>query len=200
MNIGGITNITYLPINGKIIGFDSGPGNILLDHWISLKNKKSFDNLGKWAKSGNLITELLSDFKKEPFFKKKLPKSTGRDLFNIDWLNKFNIKKYAPEDVQRTLLELTVSSANDSIKSFCSEINEIYICGGGSQNKFLIERLKSLTNINIKNTSELGIPSQQVEAIAFAWLADKCLKREHNNSPSITGSKGPRILGVIHYA
>jgi len=200
MNIGGITNITYLPIDGKIIGFDSGPGNILLDHWISLKNKKSFDNLGKWAKSGNLITELLSDFKKEPFFKKKLPKSTGRDLFNIDWLNKFNIKKYAPEDVQRTLLELTVSSANDSIKSFCSEINEIYICGGGSQNKFLIERLKSLTNINIKNTSELGIPSQQVEAIAFAWLADKCLKREHNNSPSITGSKGPRILGVIHYA
>ena len=199
INIGGITNITYLPMNKEIIGFDSGPGNILLDHWIYINNNKNFDNLGNWAKSGKLIDHLLLNFKKEPFFKKKLPKSTGRELFNINWLNKFNIKKYAPEDVQRTLLELSVVSINDSIKKFCSKVDEIYLCGGGSQNKFLIERLESIINIKINTTDMLNIPSQQVEAIAFAWLAEKCLKKENNNSPSITGAKGPRILGVIHY-
>jgi len=200
INIGGITNITYLPINGQIIGFDSGPGNILLDHWIYLNNKKNFDNQGKWAKSGKLINELLLNFEKERFFKKSPPKSTGRELFNINWLNKFSIKKYSPGDVQRTLLELTAASINNAIKSFCSGIDEIYVCGGGSQNKFLIERLKSITGIDINNTDKLSIPTQQVEAIAFAWLADKCLKKEKNNSPTITGSKGPRILGVIHYS
>ena len=95
---------------------------------------------------------------------------------------------------------MTAASINNAIKSFCSGIDEIYVCGGGSQNKFLIERLKSITGIDINNTDKLSIPTQQVETIAFAWLADKCLKKEKNNSPTITGSKGPRILGVIHYS
>tara|TARA_B100001769_G_scaffold275303_1_gene277011 strand:+ start:6172 stop:7263 length:1092 start_codon:yes stop_codon:yes gene_type:complete len=199
INIGGIANITFLPSDGRIIGFDSGPGNILLDHWIYINKKKNYDNLGKWARSGKLINDLLLNFKKESFFKKSLPKSTGRDLFNINWLNKFNIKKYTAEDIQRTLLELTVVSISDAVKKYCSNIDEIYICGGGSQNKFLIERLESIIDINVNTTDKLNIPAQQVEAIAFAWLAEKCLNKEYNNSPSITGSKGYRILGVIHY-
>ncbi len=200
INIGGISNITYLPANKKIIGFDCGPGNILLDHWIKIQHNKNFDNLGRWAKSGKLIEDLLFNFQKDLFFKKPPPKSTGRELFNMDWLNKFNINIYPPHDVQRTLLELTAVSINEALQKFCSTFDEIYICGGGSKNKFLIERLKEITGVNINTTDKLNIPSQQVEAIAFAWLAKKCIQKKYNNSPAITGSSGPRILGVIHYS
>ena len=200
INIGGISNITYLPDNKKIIGFDCGPGNILLDHWIKVQRNKNFDNLGKWSKSGKLIEDLLFKFKKDLFFKKLPPKSTGRELFNIDWLNKFSINDYSPQDVQRTLLELTAVTINEAIQTFCPNFEEIYVCGGGSKNKFLIERIKEITGIGINTTDKLNIPSQQVEAIAFAWLAKKCIQKQYNNSPSITGSSGPRILGTIHYS
>ena len=200
INIGGISNITYLPTNQNIIGFDCGPGNILLDHWIKLKHNKNFDNLGRWAKSGKIIEDLLLNFQKDSFFKKRPPKSTGRELFNIDWLNKFNVNNYPIEDIQRTLLELTVVAINESIKNFCSSVDEIYICGGGSKNKFLIERLEIITGVAINTTDKLNIPTQQVEAIAFAWLAKKCIQKQSNNSPNITGSSGPRILGAIHYS
>jgi len=200
INIGGISNITYLPTNKNIIGFDCGPGNILLDHWIRIQHNKNYDNLGRWAKSGELIEDLLLNFQKDLFFKKSPPKSTGRELFNINWLNKFDVKNYPTEDIQRTLLELTVVTINDSIKRFCPSVDEIYICGGGSKNKFLIERLKKITGLNIDTTDKLNMPSQQVEAIAFAWLAKKCIRKQFNNSPTITGSSGPRILGAIHYS
>ena len=200
INIGGISNITYLPDNKKIIGFDCGPGNILLDHWIKIQHNKNFDNFGKWAKSGKLIEELLFNFQKDLFFEKLPPKSTGRELFNIDWLNKFNINDYSPHDVQRTLLELTAVTINKAIQQFCSGFDEIYVCGGGSKNKFLIERLVKIIGGNINTTDKLNIPSQQVEAIAFAWLAKKCVQKQYNNSPTVTGSLGPRILGTIHYS
>jgi len=200
INIGGISNITYLPDNKKIIGFDCGPGNILLDHWIKIQHNKNFDNFGKWAKSGKLIEELLFNFQKDLFFEKLPPKSTGRELFNIDWLSKFNINDYSPHDVQRTLLELTAVTINKAIQQFCSGFDEIYVCGGGSKNKFLIERLVKIIGVNINTTDKLNIPSQQVEAIAFAWLAKKCVQKQYNNSPTVTGSLGPRILGTIHYS
>jgi anhydro-N-acetylmuramic acid kinase len=200
INIGGISNITYLPVNKKITGFDCGPGNILLDHWIKIHHNKNFDHIGRWAKSGKLIKALLLKLQKDSFFKKIPPKSTGRELFNIDWLNKFYVKNYPPEDIQRTLLELTVVTINNAIKMFCSSVDEIYICGGGSKNKFLIERLEEITGRNIDTTDKLNIPSQQVEAIAFAWLAKKCIQKKYNNSPTITGASGPRILGTIHYS
>jgi len=200
INIGGISNITYLPVNKNVIGFDCGPGNILLDHWIKIHNNKNFDNLGRWAKSGKLIEDLLLNFQKDSFFKKRPPKSTGRELFNKDWLNKFGVKNYPPQDIQRTLLELTVVTINDAIKKFCPSGDEIYICGGGSKNKFLVERLEEITGVSINPTDKLNIPSQQVEAIAFAWLAKKCILKQYNNSPTITGSSGLRILGAIHYS
>ena len=200
INIGGISNITYLPRNKKIIGFDCGPGNILLDQWIKIHQNKNFDNHGRWAKTGKLVNDLLHNFKKDLFFKKQPPKSTGRELFNIDWLNKFDVSAHPAEDVQRTILELTVVTINDAIRKFCPSLDEIYICGGGSKNKFLINRLERVTGVNINTTDKLNLPSQQVEAAAFAWLAKKCIQKQFNNSPTVTGSKGPRILGAIHYS
>ena len=200
INIGGISNITYLPTSKKIIGFDCGPGNILLDHWVKVHKNSDFDNHGKWAKSGKIIEGLLRNFQKDLFFSKQPPKSTGRELFNLEWLNKFNIESYLAEDVQRTILELTVVSINDAIKKFCHNLDEIYICGGGSKNKFLIDRLREITGININTTDKLNIPSQQVEAIAFAWLAKKCMLKQFNNSPTVTGANGFKILGAVHYS
>jgi anhydro-N-acetylmuramic acid kinase len=200
INIGGISNLTYLKINHKLIGFDCGPGNLLLDHWIQKNKNKKYDDQGKWASTGSIIPNLIKEFMKEPFFQKKLPKSTGRDLFNSDWLENFNLKSEAPEDVQRTLLELTALSIFLSIDKYCNEVDEIFICGGGSKNLFLKNRLEQLIKLKINDTEKLGISSQSVEAVAFCWLANECINSAANNSPEITGSSGLRILGVIHPA
>jgi len=200
INIGGISNITYLRINRKLIGFDCGPGNLLLDHWIQKNKNKNYDNQGKWAKTGNIIPKLLTEFMKEPFFQKKLPKSTGRDLFNSKWLENFDHKNESPEDIQRTLLELTALSISMAINKYCNEVDQIFICGGGSKNLFLKNRLEQITSHKINDTKELGIPSQSVEAAAFGWLANETINNVPNNSPEITGSSGKRILGVTHPA
>jgi anhydro-N-acetylmuramic acid kinase len=200
INIGGISNITYLKTDHKLIGFDCGPGNLLLDYWIQRNKNKKYDNQGKWASTGKIISNLLAEFMKEPFFRKKPPKSTGRDLFNSSWLETFNHKKHNPEDIQRTLLELTAVSINQSIERYCNEADEIFICGGGSKNIFLKYRLEQLTGLKINDTETLGIPSQAVEAIAFGWLANESINNIPNNSPSITGSSGKRILGITHPA
>jgi anhydro-N-acetylmuramic acid kinase len=198
LNIGGISNITYLPTNGSVMGFDCGPGNILMDHWIKLNRNLNFDKNGNWAKKGQIIDDLLKYFLKDNFFKKKPPKSTGRDLFNLDWI-KVGIKKtYSPEDIQRTLIELTAISIVNAIEKNCSQVNEVYICGGGAKNVLLVKILKNKTNLNIKTTGDLNLPEQQVEAVAFAWLANQTLNKDFNNSPEVTGAKGYRILGSIH--
>lgn len=198
LNIGGISNITYLPTNGSIIGFDCGPGNILMDHWIKLNRNLNFDKKGNWAKKGQVIEELLRYFLKDKFFNKLPPKSSGRDLFNLDWIKKGIKKTYSPKNVQRTLIELTAITTADAIKKNCSGANEIYVCGGGAKNDFLIEILKNKINLIIRGTSDLNLPEQQVEAVAFAWLANQTLEKKYNNSPNVTGAKGFRILGSIH--
>lgn len=198
LNIGGISNITYLLTNGSIIGFDCGPGNILMDHWIKLNRNLNFDKNGNWSKKGQVIEELLKYFLKDKFFNKLPPKSTGRDLFNLDWIKKGIKKTYSPEDIQRTLIELTAISITDSIKKNCSGADEIYICGGGAKNDFLVEILKNKINLIIRGTSDLNLPEQQVESVAFAWLANQTLDKKFNNSPDVTGAKGFRILGSIH--
>jgi anhydro-N-acetylmuramic acid kinase len=200
INVGGISNLTYLKIGDKLIGFDCGPGNLLLDYWVQKNKNKNYDDKGKWASTGNIIPNLLIEFMKEPFFQKKPPKSTGRDLFNSCWLEKFDHKKESPEDVQRTLLELTAISINLAIARYCNKVDEIFICGGGSKNIFLKNRLEQLTTQKINNTEELGIPSQSVEAVAFGWLANERVNNIPNNSPEITGSSGQRILGITHPA
>ena len=200
VNIGGISNLSYLTTDNKINGFDCGPGNLLLDYWIKNNMGKNYDHQGRWSSNGDTIPSLLSAFLEEPFFNKKPPKSTGRDLFNENWLEKFNLNHERPVDVQRTFLELTAISISSSIKKYCKKADQIFLCGGGSKNLFLKKRLGELTALPINDTDILGIPSQSVEAVAFGWLANQALDNIPNNSPSITGSIGSRILGVTYPA
>lgn len=201
VNIGGIANITLLNPETSVSGFDSGPGNLLLDHWSQKHLRKAFDEDGSWAKEGELIQTLLDAFFKDPYFEKTAPKSTGRDHFNEAWLNKHLQKSYPTQDIQRTLLELTALGISKAIGTHNANITEIYLCGGGALNSFLVERLKSLMpQIKIQLTDALGMPTQHVEAAAFAWLAKQTLFLKEGNLPQVTGAKGLRILGAIYPA
>ena len=223
INIGGIANLTNLPINGldssaaigfgSVIGFDTGPGNMLMDAWAMRHLGVPYDESGKWAATGNIIQPLLDALLAHPYFTLIPPKSTGRDLFNMDWLTSYLQIDYAPSDVQRTLLEFTAVSIADAVNQYCgiqsSEIKnrlainptapEIYLCGGGAHNNALIESLKRLLPLaKITSTDELGISVNWVEAAAFAWLARQTMHHATSNLPAVTGAAGPRILGAIY--
>lgn len=201
VNIGGIGNLTCLPPEGKLLGFDCGPGSVLMDAWVSQHLGLSYDKDGAWAESGSVIPELLQQFLAEPFFAAPPPKSTGRDLFNLTWLRCFLSPGMAPADVQSTLLDLTVEGIATAILDHCGEAGEIYLCGGGAHNGALIRRLKQrLPNSPIALTDELGVDANWVEAFAFAWLARQTLHRLPGNLPEVTGAKSPRILGAIYPA
>lgn len=199
INIGGIANITFLASNGKVIGFDSGPGNILIDHWTKLKTGKAFDADGAWASTGNIHQRLLDFMLTDPFFALPPPKSTGRDLFNEVWLEQYlQNADYRPEDVARTLVELTSESIFKAMTRDCAGVNEVYLCGGGTHNKLLQLSLQAkLTNIPLSTTNQLGVNVDWVEAAAFAWLAKQTLSNQPSNLPSVTGASGLRILGAI---
>ena len=201
LNIGGIANVTLLNPKTTVSGFDTGPGNILLDHWSKTHRNQAFDENGAWAKEGKIIETLLGSFFKDAYFEKTAPKSTGRDHFNEAWLNKHLQKSYSRQDIQRTLLELTALSIAKAIDSHDANITEIYLCGGGALNSFLVERLQALMpKIKIQPTDLLGIPTQYVEATAFAWLAKQMLFSKPGNLPEVTGAKGLRILGALYPA
>jgi anhydro-N-acetylmuramic acid kinase len=206
INLGGIANITFLPSTTKtdqIIGYDTGPANTLMDQWINHINALTYDQDGEWAKSGHVIDDLLQACLTDPYFRIPPPKSTGRERFNLPWLATHlgKIGPYKNEDVQRTLLELTVQTLAKEIKTILSPKSSIYICGGGIENTFLIERLKAeLASYDIKSTSALGIHPQQVEATAFAWLAFRTLNRMAGNLPTVTGADKEKVLGAIYNA
>lgn len=199
VNIGGIANLTYLPITGKVIGFDSGPGNMLMDAWTEKINGQAYDENGDWAARGKVIQPLLQSLLAEPFFTLAPPKSTGRDLFSLSWLlSRINVD-YPPADIQRTLLELTARSIADAIRQYCPDTEEIYLCGGGAHNQTLIVRLRDLLQpVKIALSDALGISVNSVEGAAFAWLAYQCLQHKPGNLPAVTGAKGPRILGAVY--
>ena len=204
INIGGIANITYLPVNGSIIGFDTGPGNMLMDAWIERHLQKPYDENGDWAGTGKVIEPLLNQLLALEYFRLAPPKSTGRDVFNLAWLESYlpNTAKaaYVPQDVERTLLEFTALSLYDAITHHCSAVEEIYLCGGGAYNTLLVRRLQALLkNTIIMRTDVLGIEASYVEAVAFGWLAKQCLERKPSNLPIVTGAKGARVLGAIYY-
>lgn len=200
VNIGGISNLSDLAPHG-VIGFDCGPGNLLMDAWTLRHKGIPYDKDGTWAKSGSVIPELLATMLAHPFFKASPPKSTGRDDFHMNWLEKNLTTGFRPEDVQATLLELTAVTIVDAVKQYCKNAAEVYLCGGGAYNTALTERLNGLLHpAKLALTDVLGIPANLVEATAFAWLAQQTIAGIPANLPSVTGARGPRILGAIYPA
>lgn len=200
INIGGIANITYLASTGQVLGFDSGPGNMLLDAWTQQHQGVNYDENGAWARGGKTLPLLLTRLLAEPYFSLPPPKSTGRDLFNLPWLTKQLLRENAPpQDVAHTLVDLTAHSIHSALTQHCGMVEALYLCGGGAHNALLIEKLQTLLpQIKINTTQALGIDVDWVEAVAFAWLAQQCLHKETANLPEVTGAKGARILGAIY--
>lgn len=204
INIGGMANITWLPKSQleTVIGFDTGPGNVLLDGWIQHHLQQRFDKNGDWATQGKLNQTLLDLLLSDDFFQKPPPKSTGREMFHLNWLKNHlgEIEEsISPIDVQRTLLELTAKSIADSIQKLSEYRKEIFICGGGAFNQFLMQRLHDLLSPNtVNSTAVLGIDPQWIEAMAFAWLAYRRIENKTGNLGSVTGATENCILGGIY--
>lgn len=201
VNIGGIANITLLPadIMQPIMGYDTGPGNALLDAWAEKYLQKPRDENGQWAMTGKVDSTLLEKLRSDPYFKAPHPKSTGREYFHLDWLQPYLSPTIKPVDVQTTLVELTASTILDAIKNHFSR-GEIFICGGGVHNGFLMSRLKALAkNFSVESTETFGVNPDWVEAMAFAWLAQQTLKKKSGNITTVTGAKQPVILGGVYY-
>lgn len=201
LNIGGIANVTDLPVGRQTLGFDTGPGNLLMDAWIAKHQGRSYDKDGAWAAGGKVIPELLQRLLAETFFSASPPKSTGRDLFNLDWLTQRLSGNEDPTDVQATLLALTGDSIAHAVLRFCTGTNEIYVCGGGAHNHQLMTHLqRALPQCTIKKSDSVGIDADWMEAIAFAWLAQQTMTLRPSNLPAVTGAKHPCILGAIYPA
>jgi len=203
LNIGGIANITVLSAHDHdpVLGFDTGPGNTLLDYWTRQNLGQDYDVEGRWASSGKINEQLLAVMLSEPYFSQIPPKSTGRELFNPGWLttklDSVNPTP-APMDVQATLLELTAKTICQAIDRFANDTEAVYVCGGGSHNLLLMQRLDQLlTGRRVATTAQLGIDPDWVEAVTFAWLAWQTLSGRPGNLPSVTGANQAVVLGEI---
>lgn len=196
VNIGGIANIS-LYNHHQLIGFDIGPGNVLLDAWCAKYLGKPYDKKGQWASSGKLDKELLKALLKDNFFKQLPPKSIGKEYFSLAWLDSYLRKNnYQANDIQRTLIELTAHSIIQAAQNY--NISELLVCGGGAKNSFLIKQLKKTIPV-VKLTDEVGIDSDFLEAMMFAWLAYCTLNKQRLALSSVTGANAPAILGSITY-
>jgi anhydro-N-acetylmuramic acid kinase len=204
VNLGGIANVTDLPRDGTVRGFDTGPGNTLLDAWCERNTGARFDRDGTWAAGGNLHPGLLAALKADAYFERSPPKSTGRDRFHLGWLEEHLAgRRPAPaaRDVQRTLLALTVQTIADAIETQCTGASEALICGGGANNAALRTELEAaLAPRRMATTATLGIPVGEVEALAFAWLAREAIACRTASLAEVTGAKGARVLGAIYPA
>ncbi len=205
LNLGGISNLSVLPARlagGSVLGFDCGPGNALMDYWCDRHTSQPFDIDGGWAASGRVLPELLARLLAEPFLARLPPKSTGRDLFNPDWLSeRLADQQAAPADVQATLAEFTAAACAAELKRHGAACRTLVVCGGGALNTHLMLRLEAmLPGVAVVSSAQRGLPPQQVEAAAFAWLARATLRREPGNLASVTGARGNRVLGAIYPA
>jgi anhydro-N-acetylmuramic acid kinase len=228
LNLGGIANITVLlatannssnqsdnvignVVDNGVVGYDTGPANLLLDAWTALHTDKDYDAGGAWAQSGQVIEPLLNQLLEHPFFAKPYPKSTGREDFNLAWLQdelqKFEqasaIIRYSSADVQATLTELTAISASAQINTFinANKNTAVYVCGGGALNSYLMTRLQvHLPHCTVETTASLGLDPTWVEAVAFAWLARQTLMGETGNLPAVTGASKNVVLGQVCFA
>ena len=203
LNLGGIANLTLLGATGAISGFDCGPGNMLLDLWCQRHRGHSFDENGTWAASGKVDADLLERFLVEPFFTRAPPKSTGRDLFDAAWLDaRLEGHTTAAQDVQATLAELTARSAVQALLRHAPATQSLLVCGGGAFNAQLMARLAVALGpgVVVRSSADAGVAPDQVEAMAFAWLAQAHVERHAGNLPAVTGARGPRVLGALYPA
>jgi anhydro-N-acetylmuramic acid kinase len=201
VNIGGISNITWMPAGGRTLGFDCGPGNVLLDGWSRRHLGAAFDENGAFAKRGRTDSRLLKSLLAEPFFDAAPPKSTGRELFRMDWLDQRLEERREPEDVQSTLTDFTAHAIVDALDRFCAKTDEIYLSGGGARNPTLVGRIEGLARGRpVAPTDVLGVPTAHVESMAFAWLAMKFVRREAVDLTAVTGARQPRVLGALYPA
>ena len=215
LNVGGIANLTLLPAAGPVCGFDCGPGNVLMDLWCERHQRGRFDEDGRWAASGRVLPGLLASMQAEPFFARIPPKSTGRDLFHAAWLDRHlghlghlghltaTGSAPSPEDVQGTLAELTAWAAGQALREAAGDQprGTLLVCGGGAFNGHLMRRLQAqLPELQVVSTATRGVPPDQVEALAFAWLAGAFCAGQAGNLPAVTGARGPRVLGALYPA
>lgn len=202
LNLGGIANLSLLRADGSVTGFDTGPANVLMDGWCARHTGKAYDGHGEWAAAGMVDEALLQRCLAEPYFALAPPKSTGRDLFDMAWLDaRLPELMPAPQDVMATLSELTARSVAHALLQHAPRTSALFVCGGGAFNKHLMARLSGLLPaMPVHSTSALGVPPDEVEALAFAWLAKACIAREAGNVPAVTGARGPRVLGTAYPA
>jgi anhydro-N-acetylmuramic acid kinase len=202
VNIGGIANVTILAGTELQMGFDTGPGNTLLDHWIQRSIGDLFDRGGTWSKEGKVHQALLDSLLTHSFFQQSGPRSTGKEAFNLAWLDSCIAKfgDIAEQDVQATLVDLTSSSIASAIKSSPTEISEVYVCGGGSHNAHLMQQLSAyIAPGTLATTAAIGMDPDWVEAATFAWLASRTLEGLAGNSTTVTGACGQRVLGGVYW-
>ncbi|MCF7971679.1 MAG: anhydro-N-acetylmuramic acid kinase [Methylococcaceae bacterium] len=204
VNIGGIANLTLLPkdISQNILGFDTGPGNTLMDYWIYKHQNAHYDANGQWAATGEVQPKLLKHLKSDAYFFALPPKSTGPEYFSATWLNKklAELATYKAEDIQRNLCQFTAETISDAIKKFAPETDKVFICGGGIHNQTLLEALRQQLNMPVVSTETENVHPDQVEAMAFAWLAKQTIEGLTGNLPETTGAKEAVILGGIYQA
>ena len=203
LNLGGIANITVLDAAGRVLGFDTGPANGLLDAWCLRHRGEAFDRDGAFAASGRVDAALLDALLGDPYFALPPPKSTGREYFHLDWLAAHPQLAAAahPADVQATLLELTARSVSRAILQYAPDVEDVLVCGGGVHNARLMQRLTELlAPRTLCSTQRHGIDPDFLEATAFAWLARQRLLGLPGNLPTVTGARGPRVLGAVYLA
>jgi anhydro-N-acetylmuramic acid kinase len=207
VNIGGIANITGLPAGGAgtVIGFDCGPGNVLIDAWAQEHLHRPLDRDGQWAAGGVVSDSLLAAFLKEPYLTLPPPKSTGREVFNLGWLRQRLSAQaivghpVAAQDVQATLTRFTARAIGDAIARHCANAADVVVCGGGAFNRVLMAMLADeCGGRSVRSSADFGIAPDQVEALAFAWLAYAHILRLPGNLPSVTGARGARTLGALY--
>jgi anhydro-N-acetylmuramic acid kinase len=200
LNLGGISNLTLLAPDRPVIGFDCGPANALLDGWCQRHLQQPFDADGRWSASGRVHQPLLAALLAEPYFDLLPPKSTGRDLFNMAWLDA-QVAGVATADVQATLAALTVESVARDLERHAPQTAVLFVCGGGARNAHLMHGFaQRLPRVRVGTTDELGVPVDQVEGAAFAWLAQRFVARQPGNLAEVTGARGARLLGALYPA
>lgn len=203
LNVGGFSNLSLIESDQPVAGFDCGPGNVLLDAWINACKGESYDANGAWAASGQVNQLLLINLLSDGFFAGSGPKSTGREVFNLTWLQQHlaTLPPCPEADVQATLLELTARTIVDSLRRAQSTTDALLVCGGGAHNGAMMRRLADLLpGTRVDSTAAKGVDPDWVEATAFAWLAHCCLEHIPGNRPSVTGAKGLRVLGAVYPA